>query len=297
MSGAREVRFEAMGTACHISLDGGPPLAAATGRARVVEIERRWSRFIPESDISRLNRALGNPIEVSVDTLRLLETAISAWRATEGRYDPTVIDSLTALGYDWSFGARGFGDSSGTARPAPGCEGIEIDETDRTVRLPLGVRLDAGGIGKGLAADIVSEEMWESGAEQVLVNLGGDVRVFGAPVCVVVHEPASGAYPCEIVLEDGALATSTTLRRRWTTREGPVHHVIDPSTGKSTDGPRTVATAIAGTAWWAEALTISLLVGGSGAGLGAPWRLVHEDGSVRTGGAFDTYVRTGVPHE
>ena len=177
-----------------------------------------------------------------------------------------------ALGYDRSFGARGFGDSSGTARPAPGCEGIEIDKADRTVRLPLGVRFDAGGIGKGLAADIVSEEMWESEAEQVLVNLGGDVRVLGAPVCVVVHEPASGACPCEIVLEDGALATST-------------------------DGPRTVATAIAGTAWWAEALTISLLVGGSGAGFGAPWRLVHEDGSVRTGGAFGTYVRTGVPHE
>ena len=291
-----ERRFRALGTDCHLVIEGGPPGAGRDAEERVGEIERRWSRFIADSDVSCLNRALGKPVEVSLDTMRLIETAAAAWSATGGRFDPTVIDSLVALGYDRAYREKGFGEQRATPHPSPGCAGIEVDRDARTVRLPLGVRFDPGGIGKGLAADIVAGELWANGAELVVVNLGGDVRVLGRPVPVVVDEPLSGAAPCQVVVENGAVATSTVLRRRWTTASGDVHHVIDPTTGVSASGRWNVATVIAGTAWWAEAVTLSMLVGGFDGRLDVPWRLVDREGSVHTGGGFSAFERTEVRH-
>ncbi len=100
----------------------------------------------------------------------------------------------------------------------------------------------------------------------------------------------------EVVLDNAGLATSTTLRRQWKTADGPVHHVIDPSTGHSTSTRWTVATTIAGQAWWAEAMTKALLIGGPEAGKSTPWQLTDKDGSVLTGNGFETYRRIGVDH-
>ena len=120
----------------------------------------------------------------------------------------------------------------------PGCSAITWDDAACTVTLPAGVGFDPGGIGKGLAADIVTEELLAAGAAGALVSVGGDVRVRGespsGPTWSLAIDDASrdGVELLRLGLGDGAIATSSRLQRRWTTRAGEAHHLIDPRTGR-----------------------------------------------------------------
>src|SRR6188474_3172238 len=101
---AAERRFRAMGSDVHVVVVGDPSLLAVA-TFRVDELERRWSRFRPDSEISRLNAHRGEPVVVSVETFALVERSVRAWRETRGRFDPTVLGDLIRLGYDRPFEA------------------------------------------------------------------------------------------------------------------------------------------------------------------------------------------------
>ena len=68
-------------------------------RRRLQELERRWSRFRPDSEVSRLNGSPEALLVVSEDTVRLVTTMLEAWRVTDGRYDPTLLAAIDAAGY------------------------------------------------------------------------------------------------------------------------------------------------------------------------------------------------------
>ena len=143
--------------------------------------EARWSRFRPTSELCRLNDAAGAPVVLSPGTFSLVARAVDAWRDTDGRYDPTVLAALQAAGYDRDFEAlaRTGGAVDHVPAATPGCGDVEVDDVVHAVRLPRGVALDLGGIGKGAAADEVSAELLAAGVPGVLgvlVNLGGDLR-------------------------------------------------------------------------------------------------------------------------
>ena len=86
-----ELTFRAMGSDAHVIVVGGPADGATRARARIDELEQRWSRFIADSEISVLNRNAGQFVEVSDDTRLLIERAIEAWRISGGSFDPTVL--------------------------------------------------------------------------------------------------------------------------------------------------------------------------------------------------------------
>src|SRR5207253_2130458 len=71
--------------------------------ARIEELERRWSRFLPTSEVSTLTANAGHAVEVSRETTQLVDTAIAAWRVSGGAVDPTVLGAVLAAGYDRSF--------------------------------------------------------------------------------------------------------------------------------------------------------------------------------------------------
>jgi len=296
------------------------------------ELEARWSRFRPSSELSRLNRD-GSATALHADTFALVEDAIQAWRLTGGAFDPTVHDALVAAGYDRSFdlltrASDAETDADSTTEqlvevpndppndpvpvpvpvpgPAPGPVGIELDAIRRRVQLPADVHLDLGGIGKGRAADLVSERLMTWGVRAVgavsavCVDLGGDVRVRGTcegtPWVIAVEDPFDRTHAiAAVALDDGAVATSSRLTRRW--RHGGVdaHHVIDPATGRPADRGLAAVTVIAGEAQWAEVLAKAALVLGIDLGIaliessGAAALLVDDDGeAIRTVG-FDAF--------
>jgi FAD:protein FMN transferase len=253
----------------------------AYARGRLDALERAWSRFLPGSDVSRLNAAGGRAVGVGPDTVALLRTARRYWQLTDGQFDPTVHAAMLAHGYDRDLAAvRAAGaPAPAAARPAPGCAGLEVDAAGRA-RLPAGVGFDPGGIGKGLAADLVAAELLARGAAGALVNVGGDLRAAGrAPGpygwVVTVPDPYdAGRERARLALDDAGVATSSTLRRRWTAGGREVHHVLDPATGRPTGEELVAVTVVAGSAAWAEAVTKAVLVSGD-AGAARAWPGVH----------------------
>ena len=287
-----------MGSDAHVHLVGGSPGLLGRARRRVEELEARWSRFRPDSELSRLNDgAGGDPQPVSAETVMLLERAVDAWRLTDGRFDPTVLGDVLRAGYTTSLDGPSVDDATaahGAARCdlTRGCDGVEVDRAAGTARLPAGVGVDPGGIGKGLAADLVVAELLDAGADGACVNLGGDVRVAGTPPAaawVVAVEHPWRPHPAAVVhLRDGAVATSSRLRRRWTTDDGPAHHLIDPERGQPVDAAVATATVVAAHGWQAEALAKAAFVAGPFPGLdllervGVAGLVIDDDGAILT---------------
>lgn len=205
-----------------------------------------------------MNVSDGEAVRVSVDTIEAVAAACDAWALTSGAFDPTVHDSLVHLGYscDLHTVRRSVAPNTGFV-PAPGCGGIRIDSANQTITLPPGCRLDLGGIGKGLAADLITAELIDAGAGGAMVSVGGDVRARGIG-------PDGEPWRIEIVhgerviatigLIDGAVATSSIDRRQWRRTDGTVHHLVYPPAGEPTTGVM-AATVIAGEGRWADALT------------------------------------------
>lgn len=313
-----------MGSTCRIevwSAPDGPDHDRLLGDAvRLVDdLEAAWSRFRVDSELTRINRHAGVAVPVSPATLDLVALAVAAWERTGGRYDPTVGDAVIAAGYDRTFSELGVDGPPVTRRPGsvPGCAGIVVDHTNATVTVPTGVRLDLGGIGKGRAADLAAGLLAESGALGALVDLGGDVRTIGvAPEAdqwvITVEDPDTPEATLAAVgiagtadrgstsaIGGGAVATSTTLRRRWHGPDGPAHHLIDPATARPSTSDVVLATVVAADATWAEIFAKAALVAGrqEGAELVAAAGLAgllvtddHGERQLHTAGDLQTYL-------
>lgn len=259
-----------MGSDVHLIVVGGTEALADRARRRVHDLELRWSRFIADSEISRLNACAGQTVAVSSDTVRLVRRAVDAWRVTGGGFDPTLLDALRRAGYDRPFDdvrrtPAGDHDLPPLPFDRPGVTDIEV--RDDTIRLPAGCGFDAGGIGKGLAADLVADEMLADGAAGVLVNMGGDVRVAGdSPTgtgwTLGIEHPWQPEPIALVGLWNGAVATSTVLKRTWQVGGRTRHHLIDPSTGAPSTSDVALATVVGGSASTAEVLAKAALLRG-----------------------------------
>ncbi len=234
-------------------------LTAATQRLH--ELERRWSRFLPSSEVSLLNRSGGTAVRVSPDTVRLVEEMVRGWHATSGCFDPTLLAALVELGYAHSRQDAGRRTSLAACAERRGRpDAILVDRDDGIVVLPIGTTIDPGGIGKGLAADIVTGELVAAGALGAMVEIGGDLCVAGiGPDAmsgwVIEVDPAVNTDITSVALAAGGVATSTSRLRTWTVDGRARHHLIDPLTLDCSDSDSVSCTVIAGTAAWAEAFT------------------------------------------
>ena len=229
--------------------------------ARLHQLEQRWSRFLPTSDLSLLNAAGGGALQVSDDTARLVTALVQSWHATQGAFDPTLVGTLVELGYAQS---RDDAELHTSLAPSVGLRGrpdlVLVDVAAAVVQLPAGTALDPGGLGKGLAADIVTAELLAAGARGALVEIGGDLRVAGDPPIghswtIEVDTAAAGAGTTIVSLADGGVATSTSRLRTWTSGGEHRHHLIDPATLRPSASDTVSCTVIAGSAAWAEAFT------------------------------------------
>jgi len=282
-----EFRGRAMGSQLHLlvvcdpALDRDPVAILRACRSEIVRLEGLWSRFDPTSDISVLNRSCG-PQLVAPETADLLIRAIEAWHRTDGRFDPTLHDDLVGSGYDRDFATI----TDRPLQPIPGgrrrplgqagsmCGRIEIDRTTGTVTLPPRTAIDAGGLGKGLAADRVTDLALRLGASGAMVNLGGDLRCRGRapdPGGWVIGTRAAPGQPSRtVVLGRGGVATSSCLRRRWPTSSNwspdewaatglaTAHHLLDASTGQSRPQAARQVTVVAATASDAETVATAI---------------------------------------
>lgn len=248
--GMQRAEFRAMGTTISLLL---PEQRAQEGleivRALFEEWEQALSRFLPDSELSRLNGRAGKTTAVSELLYAVLATALTAAEATRGVYDPTLLSQLVQLGYDRTFDALPVvSDERVVAtRPGGGWRGIRMEPKYRGVTLPRGVTLDFGGIAKGMAVDAALEQLRQRGISPALVNAGGDLAVLGLP-------PGAGNWPLAvpgreqswtIPLRNGAVATSGIARRHWWQGKTLRHHLLDPRTGLPTESDLWSVTVVA----------------------------------------------------
>jgi len=292
-----------MGTTAHLITVGAPSTLVGELADQLEDLERRWTRFSTASELSQLNRASGAITIVEPDTFRLIASAVEGWHRTDGSYDPTVLTSMTAQGYDTSF--ENIGTAVATAAPvvAPGCRDIILMPDSNAVQLPDGVELDFGGIGKGFAADLLCETtIATSAARGVCVNIGGDIRVHGeAPTSDgwIVELAATATKDCQpmrVALGNGAVCTSRTDLRTWMGPEGKRHHLLDPRTGMPTETDMTAISVLAGSAAVAELVTKAAIVSGVDdaatyvAEFGASALAVTTDGDIVELGNMKDYL-------
>jgi FAD:protein FMN transferase len=313
--------FHAMGSDIRF-LIGAPlapsapePLAAADRQAAFVrEFAYRLSRFIPDSELSALNR---DPrTEVPVSPLLRAAAAAGLWAAerSNGMLDPTLVRALERTGYATSLdGAQpaSLVDAlidapprrAACPNPSSRWREIEIDDAAGVIRRPRGVMLDTGGTGKGLCADAVAHRL--GGFTRFVVDCGGDIAVGGvgaqlSPYEVEVEHPLTGRSIGTIRVARGGIATSGLNVRIWRQRDGRyAHHLLDPRTGRPAWTGLIGATALGGTALEAETLSkIALLSGADGARHTLADQggvIIHDGGDVEVIGSVAGSVRDPNP--
>jgi thiamine biosynthesis lipoprotein len=249
-----------------ITLVGASEAVMSGAWELVSRCEQLWTRFSPDSDISRLNSAEGAPVTVDPLTFRLISAMKVGHDISLGAFDPTLlVDELNA-----GYVASVLDPARTTVLPASATSlgnlaGIRVShsspESPATVTMPLGTVLDAGGIGKGLAADLVCEFALAEGAWGVMAEFGGDIVVAGnAPDGVAwrlgIENPFDTQTHAAIIrLSEGAIVTSSQRKRRFGSEGKETHHLIDPATHASAKTSVQTVTVIAATGARAEALT------------------------------------------
>ena len=256
-------------------------------RAWVEGYAARLTRFSSDSELSALNRAPADVVPVSPLLRTFVAAGLWAASASDGLVDFTVLPAVQRAGYVASREgaptaaleeALAAAPSRRAARPCGAWRGVCVDG-DR-VRRPAGVRVDSGGIGKGLAADALLHRLHG----RALVDCGGDMALRGRWEVHVAH-PLTGECAHRLIVSSGGVATSGLNVRVWRRADGTyAHHLIDPSTGEPAWTGLIAATAVAGSALEAETLSkTALLRGPAGARevLGTHGGvLVHDNGEV-----------------
>jgi thiamine biosynthesis lipoprotein len=250
----------AMGSRATVTLVGGSEALLDGAIDLLAQCEAAWSRFDSSSDVSRLNWAEGEGVAVDPLTLVLLERMAEGSQLTAGDFDPTLLPDLLAAGYTSSAVNPERTTTLPSSAVAPGnLAGIRT--VGSTVTMPIGTTVDAGGIGKGLAADLVCEYVLAQGGWGVMAEIGGDIVVDGeAPDGVAwrlgVEDPHDLAQHSSIVrLPRGALVTSSQRKKRFATAAGTAHHLINPRTHTSAATTVQTVSVIATSGARAETLT------------------------------------------
>jgi FAD:protein FMN transferase len=284
------LRFRCFGGEVALHLGGGDDegirAALEEGRRRLLAIHDSLSRFLADSELSRLNRDPSRAVPASPLMRMFVRAAVSAARRSRGLVDATQIAALERAGYrasldgaptlqlERALAAAGAARRPAGADPRAGWRSIGIDRAGAILR-PPGLGLDSGGIAKGLAADMLATGL--RGYSTFAVDCAGDIRMGGGTGLerrVQVDDPFGGAPLHEFGIRDGAVATSGIGRRAWLGPDGrPAHHLLDPATGRP-----------AFTAQLAEVLAKTALLSGP---QGAAAELPHGGCIVLDDGSFE----------
>jgi thiamine biosynthesis lipoprotein len=263
-------RFRAMASPCEVLLDtddrSEAEALAALARDEALRIERKFSRYLDDNIVHRINHSGGRPVTVDDETAGLLDYAATCHESSGGLFDITS----GALRRAWTFDGGNRIPDQATIREALRQVGwSRIRWENPVIAMPEGMEIDLGGIGKEYAVDRAAALLAERARCAFLINFGGDLFASGArretrAWGVGLDDPAR---PGEAVLGKfdltlGALATSGDARRfvMWQGRR--LGHILDPRTGWPVEGAPRAVTVLGSTCLEAGTLaTIAYLQG------------------------------------
>ena len=277
-----------MGTAVKVELWAEDRRSGEAAVAAVMDemhrIDRVMSPHKPTSELCRINReAARQPVQLSEEMHRLVERAIDFSQLTGGAFDI----SYAAVGqlYDYRRRVRPTAAALDKARALVGWQQLHLNPLARTLRFEReGMRIDLGGFAKGHAVDRAVAALARRGIQHAMVSAGGDSRVLGdrrgRPWNVAIRDPRRpGATVAVLPLEDVSISTSGDYERYFDDGAERVHHLIDPGTGQSPRGVRSV-TILSPDGLTSEALSKAVFVMGAKRGLALVEQLSGIDAVV-----------------
>jgi thiamine biosynthesis lipoprotein len=271
--GVRSLEFTALGTQCLIKFrqpnEHKALVFAADALAWIDRFEADFSRFRPDSIVSRVNAAAGvDWVAVDANMERMLDLCDDLHRRTNGILDPTLLPLLGI--WDWKRVHPQIPDA-GEVRAALALTGWEkVERRPGAVRLPLpGMGLDFGGFGKEYAVDCLARLARRQGIADVLVDLGRDIFAGGGngrqPFWHVGMEDANKPGNCWGCLAVSGLAVSASgdYARHFTHEGVRYGHIVDPRSGWPVTGGVRAVTVIAPTCLEAGIFSTAVFVLGT----------------------------------
>jgi thiamine biosynthesis lipoprotein len=299
--------FDCFGSSCAVIVrgdgeHGSAHEAVASARSRLLECHERFSRFLPDSELSRLNRDPRREVPVSSLMARLAQAVFTAGSLSGGLVDATLLDELETAGYAEDLRepiplerALALAPPRRAARPAVAARWreVEVDCARGTLARGAGVKLDSGGLAKGMLADVLAEGL--AAHAGFAVNCAGDLAIgghAGAMRPVHVASPFDGRTIHTFELKRSGVATSGIGRRSWLDRGGrPAHHLLDPASGEPAFTGIVQVTALAPSALMAEIRAKAAILSGP---RGAPRWLSHGGVIVFDDGSHEAIEPTAV---
>jgi thiamine biosynthesis lipoprotein len=264
-----------MGTRCAVTLavpSARVPELSALVIEWVAEFEAKYSRFLPESLISRINAAAGRvAVPVDAETEQLFALCDQMHFITGGIFDPSALPLISL--WDWKAAVTPSEQAIASAKRLVGWR--KVQRSPGHVFLPEpGMSLDLGGMGKEYAVDRVCQMLAGAGVTGALVDFGADVRVTGRPADgrpawhIGLDDPRQpGRCWCGLGLRDGAVATSGDYLRRFEQNGRVYGHILDTRTGQPVDNGCRAVSVLAPSCTLAGMLSTAVFVLGTEQGM------------------------------
>jgi thiamine biosynthesis lipoprotein len=298
MSAETVEEFDCFGSRCAVLVIGSGEAGSAQGaaslaRQTLLEWHTRFSRFLPDSELSQLNHDPRREVPVRAMMARFAHAVHSAGALTHGLVDATLLDEIESAGYSHELPATiplsealalapARMPAGGSARA--GWRAIEVDLDAHIVTRAPGLKLDSGGLAKGLFADVLGEML--ASHPSFAINCAGDLMIGGSAELtrpINVESPFDGRILHTFELSRTGVATSGIGRRSWLTEDGkPAHHLLDPASASPVFTGVVQVTALAPSALMAEIQAKAAILSGPDAA--RAWLpnggvIVFDDGS------------------
>jgi thiamine biosynthesis lipoprotein len=290
--------FDCFGASCAAFVigdgqEGSARNAVALVKRKLLSWHGRFSRFLPDSELSVLNADPREEVAVSSLMAHFAAAVRVAGSLTAGLVDATLVEEIQSVGYTedlrHSLPLRVALEHAPPRKPAapkaiPQWRQISVNLKQRTITRPAGIKLDSGGLAKGLFADVLAKAL--SSYPSFAINCAGDLAIGGSERVIrpiKVESPFDGHTLHTFELPQTGVATSGIGRRSWLDVAGrPAHHLLDPSLGSPAFTGIVQVTALAPTALLAEIYAKAAILSGPRAA--AKWLphggvIVLDDGS------------------
>ena len=233
--------------------------------------EQLLSRTVEGSDVWRINHAGGQPVEVSNETLEILDVARQVSECSGGMFDVTIAPVSTM--WDFTSGATVVPDADAIAEAATLVDYTKVKTDDGLVTLPEGMMIDLGGIAKGYIADAVKGYLAERGVESAVLSFGGNIVAIGlkpdgSPWKVGIQDidKPTGEYMLVSLNYGGSTVTSGIYERGFESGGVYYHHILDPNTGWPVQNELASVTIFSDSSMWGDALATAAFSLGTEAG-------------------------------
>ena len=259
--------------------------------AEAERLERVFSRYLPESEISLINReAFYRPVPVSDEMMNVLSRAADISRLTDGAFDISVGPLMKI----WGFFPEREGRIPSEAELAAclarvGWQAIELNQSERTVHfLKPGLEIDLGALAKGYVVDRLTALLIEEGIENALVNAGGDIYCLGEYPgggnwrIGLEHPRDEDEILTVLELKNRAVATSGDYRNYFIRSRLRYSHIIDPETGRPSQSKVVEVSVMAPDCLTADGLATAMFVMGADKGINLLKKIDDVDGVIVT---------------